>query len=153
MEIEIRKSPSFTATTAKLRAQTERKHEAKYRRAIANVAKPIQAEVVAKVPDYMPSGYERIFQKSLKLTTGQRSGGVTIRARAKGVKGHDRGIKRKESGILNVPIWARGPRKRWKWRTQKIEPHFFTEPITERQGRFKRAVVDAMQGIARELSG
>lgn len=133
---------------AKLRAGT-RDTKREYLAAVRVGLRPMQTEVRAGVPRYLPSGYAPVLSKSLRLVTAAASGEVEVRARAKGRKGHDRDIGRMERGMLRAPSWPRGKRAGWSWHGQRVRPGFFSEPIRRRKDEIKAAIRDAMHRIAR----
>lgn len=148
LDVRITGAAEAKRAADKLRRGT-RDSRREYIAAVREELLPVQREVKAGVPRYLPSGYAPILAPSLRLVTASASGHVEIRARARGRKGHDRDIGRMERGTLRSPTWPRGRREKWKWHGQRIKPGFFSEPIRKHQRDIRAAIVRAMDRIAK----
>lgn len=62
-------------------------------------------------------------------------------------------ISRLDAGFLRRPVFADPdtPRDQWEWTTQRIEPGWFTDPVTEAHPDILRAAEDALQRVARQI--
>lgn len=118
-------------------------------KALGHEMKPITANVVRSLDEYLPDAYAGTLSGSLKLraaTTAGKNPGVKIVARAKGRKSVRR-VGALERGSLRHLTWGRRP-----WHAQSVKPGFFTEPIQDRADELRRALLAAMDRIARKIA-
>jgi hypothetical protein len=109
-------------------------------RGMRRAARTVERVIRRDVDDYMPRGYEEVFKASLHFKTEvkQVAGRLTVVVYAVGAKGGRRQVEQLERGEFRAPNWGRwrtrrgvnrGRHKiRQKWHTQRVRPHFATEP-------------------------
>lgn len=118
---------------------------------------------------YMPRGYEAIWRRALITKVVSRvsvSRRVTVSGRAFGSRGHDRQAEELEAGVFRRPVWGRyrpltaggkyvkrprnlvAGRYRNPWVSQRVRPHWFTEPGVQAAPAFVREIDAAAERVA-----
>lgn len=126
-------------------------------RALRRAGGHVIRAVELRTDDYMPKGYERTFSMSLRLRPQVRlayDARVSIVASAQG-KIRPREIRRLEAGTIRHPVFGRWRMRRGKhagkhairnpWVTQKIRPHFFTEPANAAAPLARQEMLEAIR--------
>lgn len=121
---------------------------------VRRAAKHVEHAVREDAPRYLPKGYEPVFIASMVFTTSirkSRDPSVTIRLRARGRRGHDRQVQNIERGLLRHPIFAKGPRSKWRWHEQHVRPRFFTQPANKALPKVRDEIQQAIHQVAQNI--
>lgn len=118
------------------------------RRGVVRATRPAIAAVRRELPAYMPSGYLPTFRSSLKLRTGDISGGVRITADAQG-KTEPRRVTDLNRGRLRHPLWG----NRDRWYAQRIRPRFVDEPIQQQAPAMRAELERSLDTVAAKIRG
>lgn len=81
-------------------------------------AKPLAREIasLAHLEPYMPDRYAAVLADDLNVTTQKLfSANPRVSVTAKARK-HKRKLRVLEQGVINHPVFAQGPRRRWNWK-------------------------------------
>lgn len=120
----------------------------------------IAREVRGNTDDYMPRGYETVFAQTLITKVTQRQGldrRITVSGRARGARGHDRHVSQLEDGELKHPVFGRrrrlksGRYKNNPWSTQRVRPHWFSEPGLHAVPRAIRKIDEAVGTVTHKI--
>jgi hypothetical protein len=118
---------------------------------IKTAAKPMENEVRAHLPAYLPNRYAAILAASLVVRPSQSTrgsgAGLKLTGYAKG-KGRRRQVNAVEGGVLRHPAW--GNRKAWV--AQKVKPGFWSEPMERSRDKPATAIRRAIQNAIRKLN-
>lgn len=122
-------------------------------------ARDVIREIERTTDDYMPSGYERAFASSLKLTPQIRlvsSHRATIVgvgvSRAKG-----RDVEKLNAGVLRKPVFGRSRRLknggsyRNPWESQRIRVGWFSEPFERARPAALKQIEAAWNRVADKI--
>lgn len=140
MRIEVGGADALRDLARKLHS-ADRQLTQELHRGLRAAARDVGDAIEARSDDYMPAGYEKIFKASLHFKTEVRLAydqRITVVVSAKGAQGHDRQVRQLEAGEFRAPNWGRWRKRRGinrgrhklrnKWHTQRVRPHFATEP-------------------------
>ena len=121
-------------------------------------AKPLAREIAspAHLEPYMPDRYAGVLADDLAVST-QRifSGNPRISIVAKARK-HKRKIRLIEDGLINHPVFAEGPRRKWDWvngQTRGMKQGFFSDPCEKAAPDIRDRALAAMAETARKITG
>jgi len=116
-------------------------------RELNRATKEPKAAVMESLPAYLPDRYAGVLAGTLRLTTSRRASGVRVTAKAKG-NPRPRYVGRIDRGILRHPLFG----SRDRWFNQKVRPGFFTDPMKRSAPQMKKAIVEALDRIARKIT-
>lgn len=126
---------------------------------IRNAAQPLAQEIASlgHLEPYMPDRYAAVLSEDLTVRVQNRfSGtnpGVMVRAQARERK---RKVARLDIGLINHPVYPRGPRSFWNWsnnQTGGMKAGFFTDPCRRATPQIRSQVLQAMTDTARKITG
>ena len=85
--------------------------------------------MIGLAPTFLPSGYTPLVQADVQVRTSVKGSRVTAKVSAPtgGPKG--RAVDRLEVGELRHPVFAGGPRKKWRWALQRVRAGFASVPL------------------------
>ena len=150
MEVEVRGDvEKLRALSRRLKAQGEKGLTKELRSGISRAAKPLQADVRAGIPQYLPSGYAPVLQGALRLRTSITQSGVRITAAGKG-KRRPREVRRMDGGVLRHPVFGR---YRDPWVNQAVRPGFFRAPIQAGAPQVRTQIKQVIDAVATKLAG
>lgn len=126
------------------------------RGALRKADKPLEADVKAGMPAYLPDRYAAILAKATKFRNSVRTTGrtvsVTMVVTAKGVS-HERQIRTLDNpGLLRHPVFARGRRSSWTWAKQHVRPGLVSDKFEDHKDRIRRDVLGAMDKVADKIT-
>jgi len=97
--------------------------------AMRRAAGPVRDQIRAGLRPHLPDRYAETLDAGIRIgvnvRTGERNPGVSITAQATGGKG--RKLRRLDAGLLTHPVYG----NREVWRTQHVEPGWFTGPAED----------------------
>ena len=97
--------------------------------AMRRAAGPVRDQIRAGLRPHLPDRYAATLDAGIRIgvnvRTGERNPGVSITAQATGGKG--RKLRRLDAGLLTHPVYG----NREVWRTQHVEPGWFTGPAED----------------------
>lgn len=157
---------SMAADAAQFRALAQRLKDAgekglrrELTKAIRDAVQPLKADILdpAHLDPYMPNHYVPALLSDLKVTTFSRAGldaGVSVRAEARTPRGNYRQVVQLEEGRIRHPVFARGPRRDWEWKTQHggMRPGFFSDAVAAHGSDIRDAVVKAGHDVAQKIT-
>ena len=115
-----------------------------------------------KIPDkarlrpYLPDRYADVLADDLAVSTQRIFAGASPRVSvvAKG-RVHKRKVQLTEDGIINHPVFAQGPRRRWDWvsgQTAGMRPGWFSDPCENAVPDIREHVLEAMRITERKIT-
>ena len=97
--------------------------------AMRRAAGPVRDQIRAGLRPHLPDRYAETLDAGIRIgvsvRTGERNPGVSVTAQATGGKG--RKLRRLDAGLLTHPVYG----NREVWRTQHVEPGWFTGPAED----------------------
>lgn len=120
--------------------------------------KPLAEEISAPehLMAYMPDRYAAILAEDLGVRIAKSfSANPRIEILAK-AKQHKRKVRLLDAGRINHPVYARGPRKGWRWsnaQTGGMRPGFFSDATEKASPQIRDKVLKAMTETARSITG
>lgn len=150
-------------------------------KALKAAADPVAKEIgdTAHMDPYMPDRYAAVLAADLDVkVTSSLSGDPKVTIRAKPIE-HHRKIGLIESGVINHPVFAQGPRRRprsaalteeaarkhgipvsavrgWTWvngQTKGMRAGFFTDPCKNAEPDVSDKLMQALTETARKIAG
>jgi hypothetical protein len=128
-------------------------------RQLTEAAKPLAREIgsVEHLKPYMPDRYAAVLAADLDVKTERHvlstNPSVTIRARA---RDHERKLGVLERGLINHPVYARGPnRRKWAWKngqTGGMRPGFFREACERAAPDVRERMLIAVAETAKKIA-
>jgi hypothetical protein len=125
-------------------------------KAISKAAEPLAREISSgeHLRPYLPDRYAAVLATDLAVTAVKRGGeraSVSIRAKGRTRK---RKVQELNAGLLTHPVYARGPRDTWTWKTQTggMRPGFFSVPVREAAPGIRDEVQKAMETVAAKIT-
>lgn len=120
---------------------------------------PLAKEIsnVEHLKPYMPDRYALVLSADLtaRIRNSIASATPRVEVLAK-AKQHKRKVALLDVGIINHPIYARGPRRGWSWsntQTSGMKAGFFTDAVKDQTPQIRDQVLQVMTEIAREVTG
>lgn len=146
----------FAALAKRLKDAGETGLQRRLYKAIGDAATPLADEVrdVAHLKPYMPDRYAEILANDLQITTLKRAGrNPAIQIRVAG-REHDRQVTVLEAGAIRHPVFARGSRRDWTWRTQLrgMREGFFASAVRDTGTKIRDDVVQAIQDTLDQIA-
>lgn len=125
---------------------------------IEEAAKPLAQEIAdtAHLEEYMPNRYAATLSGDLSVKVQRSFSGdpkVTIRAKA---REHRRKVKLLDNGLINHPVYARGPRRKWNWsnrQTGGMRAGFFRDVAKDHAPEIREKVMAALTETAGQIAG
>lgn len=158
--VEVRGQAELRALSARLRAAGKegqglrRKLYKKNREA----ARPLAEEIarVEHLKPYMPDRYAVTLAEDLGVRTANYfSANPRIEIRAK-ARAHRRKLRFLDTGFINHPVFARGPRRGWEWsngQTGGMKSGFFSDAAKNAAPQIREKILEAMAETARQITG
>lgn len=112
------------------------------RRAAAPVPDQIRAGLRPHLPDRYAATLDAGVRLGVSVRTSDRDPGVSVTAQALGGKG--RKLRRLDAGLLTHPVYG----NREVWRTQAVEPGWFTGPAQDATPQVRREIERALEDVA-----
>jgi hypothetical protein len=119
---------------------------------------PLAKEIsdVTHLRPYLPDRYALVLSADLTARIRNSSASATPRVEvvAKS-RAHRRKLVLLDDGIINHPVYARGPRSGWSWsntQTGGMKAGFFTDAVKDQSPQIRDKIVQAMTEIAREVT-
>lgn len=155
VDVRVSGGDEFARVARRLKYVDSPTLQREYQGGIRKAVAPLQKAVRADIPDYMPSGYAPALASDLRLrSTVSGTTGVRITGRAAG-----RAVRQLERGNLRHPVWgyvrfsrALNRHTANPWVSQRIPPHFFTEPIRRGAGHIRAALVEVLEDVLRKIA-
>ncbi len=127
-------------------------------RNIREAAKPLAQEIarVEHLMPYMPNRYAAVLAEDLGVRTANffsKNPRVEVRAKA---RQHRRKLVLLDNGVINHPVFARGPRRGWEWsnvQTGGMRAGFFSDAVKEAGPAIRDKVLQAMSETSRQITG
>lgn len=125
--------------------------------ALEEAAKPLAAKIASAdhLRPYLPDRYAEILAADLGARVAAVLGGdprVQVRARA---RDHARKIALLNNGLINHPVYPRGPRKQWSWHNRQaggMKPGFFDDACKDAGPEIKDKVMQALAETAKKIA-
>ena len=123
---------------------------------ISDAAKPLAEKIATEehLDPYMPEQYAAILARDLNVSTQKlfaRNPRISVRARG---RQHRRKVEWLNQGYINHPVFARGPRKTWRWENRQtggMKPGFFDDAVEDMLPEVRAAVVKALDNVADQV--
>lgn len=117
---------------------------------IGEAARPIGIRIVQEVAPQLPRRGGLAFRVAgargtVSTRTGLRTAGVTLAFT------RPRVLRYIDRGEIPHPVYARGPRQGWTWRTQPIRAGLVTQAFERNEPEARRAVEKAVTDAARTI--
>lgn len=132
----------------------------KLSRQLQDSVKPLAKKISdsAYLRPYMPDRYADVLAADLGARVassllGTSTPRIEVRAKA---RAHARKIALLDRGLINHPVYARGPRRGWSWsnsQTGGMRAGFFTDAIRDETPYIRDQVVKVLTETAREVTG
>lgn len=124
---------------------------------ITEAAKPLAKEItdVGHLKRYMPDRYAAVLAADLSVRAARsfsKNPSIEIRAKARENK---RKVNMLDAGVINHPIFARGPRRSWRWsnaQTRGMRAGFFSDPCRSAAPQIKARVLHAIAETAKKIT-
>lgn len=115
-------------------------------RAIRRTAEPLREEI-RKNLDILPSsgGLSATLIADTKIVTRRRKDSLRIQPQSR--RRSVREQRRLERGRLGHPVYG----NREVWVIQSVPPHWFTDPILDKVGAFRRDMIKVLDDVARRI--
>lgn len=133
-----------------------------FRRELVNqldeAARPLAREIgsAAHLEPYMPDRYAAVLAADLSVRVQKLFAGssprISVVAKA---RVHKRKLAVLESGRINHPVFAQGPRRGWNWvngQTRGMRPGFFFDPCDKAAPDIRGRARGAMAETARKIT-
>jgi hypothetical protein len=117
------------------------------RRAVIPVQDQIRAGLRPRLPDRYAATLDAGIRLGVNVRTGERNPGVSVTAQATGGKG--RKLRRLDAGLLSHPVYG----NREVWRTQRVEPGWFTGPAEDAAPDVRAELERALEDVAAKATG
>ena len=125
---------------------------------ITAAAEPLTREISSlnHLMPYMPDRYAGVLAADISVTAQRifaRNPRVSVRCKTSGP--HHRKVRHLDSGLINHPVYAEGPRETWEWvnnQTGGMKPGFFTVPCVKAAPAIREHVLAAMDETARKIT-
>src|SRR5215468_2074928 len=120
--------------------------------------KPLARKIsdVEHLKPYMPDRYADTLAADLRARVSKRfSANPRIEVLAK-ARQHRRKLVLLDAGMINHPVYARGPRRGWTWanrQTAGMRPGFFSDAVKDAMPQIRDKILEAMTETAREITG
>ena len=120
---------------------------------------PLAKEIsdVTHLRPYMPDRYALVLSTDLTARISNSSASATPRVEVVAkARQHRRKVALLDAGIINHPIYARGPRRGWSWsntQTGGMKAGFFTDVVKDQAPQIRDKILQVMTEIAREVTG
>ena len=115
-------------------------------RAMRAAVVPVQDDIRAGLRPHLPDRYAAVLDAGVRLgvnvRTNERNPGVSVTAQATAGKG--RKLRRLDAGLLTHPVYG----NREAWRTQHVEPGWFTGPAEAATPRVRAGLERALEDTA-----
>ena len=128
-------------------------------RQLGEAAKPLARDIAdpERLKPYMPDRYAAVLGGDLSVGTQRLLAGPSPRISivAKG-RVHARKVALIEDGVINHPVFAQGPRRKWEWssgQTGGMKPGFFSDPCEKAAPDIRAHVAEAMAETDRKITG
>lgn len=156
IEVRVLGAHQLEALARRLRHEGDQGLMRELRRALSKADKPLEADVKAGMPAYLPDRYAAILAKATKFRNNVRTVGrqvsVTMVVTAKGVT-QERQIKTIDNpGALRHPVFARGRRSAWVWAKQQVRPGVVSDKFDDHKARIRDDVLQAMENVAEKIT-
>lgn len=123
------------------------------RKGTRNALKPLRNALPTSARKKLPrkNGLAEIVAKS-KLSVTNRAGGQREGTRLTAKNAYS--LQKMDEGEVRHPVYARNPdRKKWAWKTQKVEPGWATEPFEKLAPEARAEMEKAMEIVIAKLDG
>lgn len=128
-------------------------------RQISDAAEPLAREIASldHLQQYMPNRYAGVLAADIAVGAQRifaRNPRISISCKTRGE--HRRRVRHLDSGLINHPVFAEGPRSTWDWvnnQTAGMKPGFFTVPCVNATPAIREKVLQAMTETARKITG
>ena len=126
---------------------------------IDEAARPLARQIASldHLKPYMPDRSAAVLAADITVTSQKIFAGssprVSVRCRTRGE--HRRKVRLLDSGRINHPVFARGPRQDWDWwngQTGGMVPGFFSDPCREATPQIREKVLEALTETARKIA-
>jgi hypothetical protein len=109
-------------------------------------AAPVQDQIRAGLRPHLPDRYAATLDADLRIgvnvRTSERNPGVSVTAQPRGSGG--RKLRRLDAGLLTHPVYG----DREVWRTQHVEPGWFTAPAAAAAPQVRAELERALEDVA-----
>ena len=140
----------------RLREQGDVGLKTEMRRTLSKADRPLEVAIRAGVGEYLPTRYARILAKATKVATRLKTTGsdvsVRLQVTAKGARVQRRIAPIDNPGTLRHPVFATGPRSKWRWAGQRVRPGFVSDHFDALRGQLRRDLIQAMHHIAEKIT-
>ena len=106
---------------------------------------------------YLPDPYAAVLSADLTARVRNSSGSATPRVEVLAkARQHRRKVALLDAGYLNHPVYARGPRSRWRWsnaQTRGMRAGFFSDVVQDESPQIRDKILAVMTEVAREVTG
>lgn len=128
-------------------------------KAIDEAAQPLARQIASleHLKPYMPDRYAAILAAGIGVRAQKILAGasprVSVSCRTLGE--HRRKVRHLDAGLINHPVFARGPRDEWDWinnQASGMTPGFFTDPCEKAAPQVREKVLQALTETARKIT-
>ena len=117
------------------------------RRAVGPVQDQIRAGLRPHLPDRYAATLDADLRIGVNVRTNERNPGVSVTAQPRG--GGGRKLRRLDAGLLSHPVYG----DREVWRTQRVEPGWFTGPAEAAAPKVRAELERALEDVAAKAAG
>lgn len=157
LDLKVRGADKLAKVGKALREAGDKELKKELTRGMRAAAKPMVAEAKRAAKDKLPrhGGLNARVARS-RMTVQVRTSGrrLGVRIAANGPKeagGRSLNIRALNRGEFKHPVWARGPRDKWVWAEQSIEPGWFDDTLTRQRPRVQGELIKAIDAVARRV--
>jgi len=126
-------------------------------KAVTEAAKPLAREIadVEHLKPYMPDRYAAVLAADLNVSSQKilsRNPQISVRARG---RQHKRKVEWLNQGNINHPVYARGPRKTWRWENRQVKGMrrgFFDDAVGDVAPELRAQVMKALEEVYRQVT-
>jgi len=127
---------------------------------ISDAAGPLAREIgsLEHLNAYLPDRYAAVLAADLRVTTskltGRNPGIRLIGVAPTKARAGRRKVTHLDRGLINHPVFARGPRATWDWsnnQTGGMKAGFFSDPAEHATPQMREAVLAAMTETAQKI--
>lgn len=126
-------------------------------KAISDAAQPL-ADVLKNAEylhPYMPDRYADVLAADMDVRVYKRAGANPhINVTAESYRPRNRKVIQVNAGLLRHPVFARGPRADWTWRSQEgkgMKPGFFDDAVAKAGDQVREGMAAAMDETSRQI--
>lgn len=148
----------FAALAQRLKDEGETGLRRRMYKAISDAGEPLAAKLKdpGHLDPYMPDRYAAILADDLVVKVYKRAGvNPSIRVIADTPRPRNRAVVKINDGMLRHPVFARGLRSDWTWRTQfkAMLPGFFDSAVDEVRPQIFADVDAALRDARDQIAG